>query len=130
MRPAAGGLLACQAPEVEGCLKAMREQIAARMGHEANTPLQYIGDSLVFLQSAFDDLLVVCLGLRECVAEALAKDPEATAARRAGAVLEAADLAYLNERVPQALQRALDGVEAIRDTVRSLQDAPDPGGSV
>lgn len=102
-------------------------QLAAGIAHEINTPTQYIGDNTRFLQQSFKDLQAVlhkysCL-LSECkqgqVMPKLIADIEAA--------VKAADVEYLQEEVPRAIQQALEGVERVATIVGAMKEFSHPG---
>jgi PAS domain S-box-containing protein len=101
-------------------------RLAAGIAHEINTPIQYVGDSVHFLRSAFDDLDK----LFECSNEAMALLPD-TAERTAYQleVAEAArkyDLDYLRVEVPKAFTRTFDGVERVTNIVKAMKEFAHP----
>ena len=101
-------------------------RLAAGIAHEINTPIQYVGDSVHFLRSAFDDLDK----LFECSNEAMALLPD-TAERTAYQleVAEAArkyDLDYLRVEVPRAFTRTFDGVERVTNIVKAMKEFAHP----
>jgi PAS domain S-box-containing protein len=79
-------------------------RLAAGIAHEINTPIQYVGDSLYFLRSAFDDLNKVLEGDE--------------AARR--------DLPFLHAEVPKAFARTFDGVERVTNIVKAMKEFAHP----
>ena len=93
-------------------------QLAAGIAHEINTPIQFVGDSLHFLRESFDDLVQLLGVYREVVAEA--RVAPALSARIAEAE-QAADIAYLRERVPAAYVRTLEGVERVTSIVGAMR---------
>ncbi len=100
-------------------------QLAAGIAHEINTPVQFISDSLQFLQAAFTDLSVL-LSARE-----QAMDSTIDAALKAKLASQNAqiDLPFLREEVPAALQRCQDGTRRVADIVRALKELSHPGSS-
>lgn len=101
-------------------------QLAAGIAHEINTPMQYIGDSVHFLRQSFEDLLRI-----------LDAQQEAHQVLGSGPVLEAdmlkvseaednADLDYIRERVPRALERTLEGIERVTSIVRAMKEFAHP----
>jgi len=94
-------------------------QLAAGIAHEINTPMQFVGDGIRFLSQSFD-------GLDRLVAEYRALCTEAVAAPLDAATVEAriedaeltADLEYLRERVPAAVDRTLEGIARLAPTWR------------
>jgi signal transduction histidine kinase len=101
-------------------------QLAAGIAHEINTPVQFVNDSVHFVRDALKDLgelIEGYQGLRDSVAKGTAT-PEA--ARVVEAAAEAADLEYLLDNVPKALERSLEGLDRVATIVRSLKDFAHP----
>ena len=92
---------------------------AADLAHEINTPAQYVGDTIRFLREAFADVLAMHGEVRAALQDA-GVAPELL--ERIRAAEEAADLDYLRERVPAALERAGDGVRRIGAIGGALRD--------
>jgi PAS domain S-box-containing protein len=100
--------------------------LAAGVAHEINTPLQFIGDSIQFLRQASGDLLQLfekLKGLREAAIAGLPLEQVAVDAARAE---QAADLPYLRENIPEALERCIDGLTRVTRIVRSLKEFAHP----
>ena len=103
-------------------------QLAAGIAHEINTPTQYIGDNTRFVQDAFGDLgklleqyeKLLQAVKEETVTPALVAEVESAAA--------AADVKYLSEEIPKAVQQTLQGVERVTKIVRAMKDFSHPGG--
>jgi signal transduction histidine kinase len=98
-------------------------QLAAGLAHEINTPTQFVGDTVQFLREAFEDLM----GLHRQVRQELDAAAESGALPpglldRVAAAEEAADLDYLNQRVPAAFDRADDGVARVAAIVGAMRD--------
>jgi signal transduction histidine kinase len=87
-------------------------RLAAGVAHEINTPIQALGDTVGFLQEAFEDVL----GLYDAVRAGA--DPVAGE--------DAVDLPYLRERVPAAFARASEGVDRVARIVRSMGEQTHP----
>jgi PAS domain S-box-containing protein len=102
-------------------------QLAAGIAHEINTPMQYIGDNLRFLEQSFEGLQP----LFDAVL-ALPDDKGGTAdARQLVTQLRdhatVADLGYLNGEMPTALRQSLEGVEHVSRIVKAMKDFSHPG---
>jgi PAS domain S-box-containing protein len=82
--------------------------LAAGIAHEMNTPMQYVGDNLRFLEQAFDTL----------TGTSAAEDPAA-----------AAEVEYLREEVPNAIKEAVEGVRRVSEIVRAMKMIGHPGQS-
>jgi two-component system NtrC family sensor kinase len=91
-------------------------RLAAGIAHELNTPIQFIGDNVHFLDEAFGGLLGLC---EELVALSEAAAPGTRDAIRGA--LDAADLDYLREEVPRAVEQTLDGVDRVARIVKAMK---------
>ncbi|MDQ1656253.1 MAG: two-component system, NtrC family, sensor kinase [Cryptosporangiaceae bacterium] len=96
-------------------------RLAAGIAHEINTPVQFIGDNVRFLESSFADLL----RLREAHDSVLssAGEPSALEAAVAAARALEADLEvdFVVEEVPGAIRQTLDGVARVATIVRAMK---------
>jgi signal transduction histidine kinase len=103
-------------------------QLAAGIAHEINTPTQYIGDNLRFIQESLI-----------CLQGALAAHAELLRATRANAVMPelvarveaavaAADLDFLLAQIPAASKEAIEGVARVTKIVRAMKEFSHPGG--
>jgi PAS domain S-box-containing protein len=102
-------------------------QLAAGIAHEINTPTQYVGDNTRFLQDAFQDLSRLLERYAE-VPEALKAGASAEELRAMmQAAAEEADLEYLAEEIPKAVQQSLEGVERVSKIVRAMKEFSHPG---
>lgn len=102
-------------------------QLAAGIAHEINTPIQYVGDNIRFIQEAFDTRRTVLDQYEQLrlSAEAGAVMP-AQLAQLARAV-EDADMEYMNQEIPKAVAQSLDGVERVATIVRAMKEFAHPG---
>jgi signal transduction histidine kinase len=98
--------------------------LAAGVAHEINTPMQFIGDSVRFVSASFDGLRELGREYKE-IGLGLAGDDDAIRERFADAERRA-DLAYLEERLPAAFSRTLDGVERVATIVTAMKDFSRP----
>ncbi len=95
-------------------------QLAAGIAHEINTPIQYIGDNTNFIAEAFRDLSGVFAAYRTA-----GTDPVDLAA--AAGAAEAADIDYLLEEGPRALEQTLVGVGHVARIVKAMKEFAHPG---
>ncbi len=101
-------------------------QLAAGIAHEINTPVQYVGDSVLFLKSAMADFETVLNAYRTTL-ESLPGGTALTAAKTHLSEVEAgADLEFLSTEVPKAFERTLDGVERVASIVRAMKEFAHP----
>ena len=101
-------------------------RLASGVAHEINTPIQFVNDSVHFLQDATQDLMTVIGYLREVEASVLAGAPSREAAEAAATAASEADLDYLVEHMPKAIDRALDGLNRVATIVRSMKEFAHP----
>ncbi len=102
-------------------------QLAAGIAHEINTPIQYVGDNTRFLQDSFGDMVTAFSAydsLLQAVKDKTVNDELVTTVEER--VLEA-DLLYLNEEIPQAIEHSLEGVKRVTEIVRAMREFSHPG---
>jgi signal transduction histidine kinase len=102
-------------------------QLAAGIAHEINTPTQFIGDNLHFMQDAVTDLFGL-LGqyhlLREAVrcqsfAQGLTEEIEKT--------IQTINLPDLEKEIPLSITQANSGVQRVAKIVQAMKDFSHPG---
>jgi PAS domain S-box-containing protein len=104
-------------------------QLAAGIAHEINTPMQYIGDSLHFIQDSCSAMLAMVAAYQKAV-EGANEAPVAPAVLHELASLrEAQDIDYVAENVPRSLAAALEGVGRVARIVRAMKEFSHPGAS-
>ena len=98
-------------------------RLAAGVAHEINTPIQFVGDNLRFLQDGFGTALELTSKLREATAGDLRPDE---IRRSANDAVGAADWDYMAEEIPKALSQSIDGVERVAAIVKAMKDFAHP----
>ncbi|HET9627717.1 MAG TPA: ATP-binding protein [Kofleriaceae bacterium] len=96
-------------------------RLAAGVAHELNTPIQFVSDSVEFVRAAIGDLVGVVEAQREALDAALAGTLSPPLAAQTDAAIANADLPYLVEQLPRALDRALDGTRRVATIVQSMR---------
>ncbi|HTV10750.1 MAG TPA: PAS domain-containing protein [Acidimicrobiales bacterium] len=106
-------------------------QLAGGVAHEINTPVQFIADNLQFLQDSFEVLRKVIEAHKEAL-EALPPGVANEAKNALREVEQQADLAFLEEEVPNAVHQALEGSRRVARIVHALKafGHPDRGEAV
>ena len=105
-------------------------QLAAGIAHEINTPMQYVGDNVRFLQdscNSLSDLFESVLRLCRGNGREIGSSEQASLAEAIVQAAERADLAYLYEEMPKAIQQSLDGVQHVSRIVKAMKDFSHPG---
>ncbi len=101
-------------------------RLAAGVAHEINTPVQFVGDSMAFIEEAFGELRAVLAGYAELEAAAKRGEPLSALLERAAKIREEHDLDYVIEEAPPALARSREGLARIARIVRSMRDFAHP----
>ncbi len=103
-------------------------QLAAGIAHEINTPTQFVGDNIRFIQDAFGDISVVIDKnmelLNACNGD---KSPLGKLVLEVKKAVEEVDMEYLREEVPKAIQASLRGIERVTTIVLAMKDFSHPG---
>jgi PAS domain S-box-containing protein len=101
-------------------------RLAAGIAHEINTPIQYVGDSVYFLRSAFEDFDKLFESMHGAAAM-LPDGAQRSAYQQEIAELERKhDLEYLRAEVPKAFTRTFDGVERVTNIVKAMKEFAHP----
>ncbi|MGP8247167.1 MAG: ATP-binding protein [Bryobacteraceae bacterium] len=101
-------------------------QLAAGVAHEINSPIQYVGDNLRFIQESCEGtgrLLASYRRLVEAVQQGSPIEQLAEESRRIG---EQVDIDYLLQETPAALEAAFDGVSRVAAIVRAMKEYAHP----
>jgi len=101
-------------------------QLAAGIAHEINTPVQYVGDSVTFLQDAFSDLCRLVAQTEE-----YSSNPEtvgAVAAESMRNLLEEIDAKFIKSEGPKTFGRIFEGIERISTIVQAMRRFAYTGG--
>ncbi len=102
-------------------------QLAAGIAHEINTPIQFVGDNLRFLQETFGELSEL-IDLYGILYSKLKEGTVPTSLyHRIDKVIAETDANYLLEEIPQATAQSLDGIERVASIVRAMKEFSHPG---
>ena len=103
--------------------------LAAGVAHEINTPIQYIGDNARFVEESFTEFLSTF----KSVVELIGREggfPSGSGESEYQAILERADIEFLDEEVPRSIADVLDGVKRVSEIVRALKEFSHPGAEM
>ncbi len=93
-------------------------QLAAGVAHEINTPIQYVGDNINFLDKSWQRLLELVGELQALV---LANSSEPEAKDKLEALAKKSRLEYLKAQVPKAIASSRQGAEQVSAIVRAMR---------
>jgi signal transduction histidine kinase len=102
-------------------------QLAAGIAHEINTPIQYVGDNTGFLKDSWNDIAEVLLAAHALRDEAARGPVSPAAMERFDACSKKADVEYLTQEVPRAIEQTLDGVRRVAKIVTAMKEFSHPG---
>jgi signal transduction histidine kinase/HAMP domain-containing protein len=105
-------------------------RLAAGVSHEINTPVQFVTDNVHFMRTSMTDIAAVALAYRGLQHAVQSQGDVLTAAQRAAEAEKAADLDYVLENAPLAIDSALEGLERIATIVRSMKEFAHPDQAV
>lgn len=101
-------------------------RLAAGIAHEINTPVQFVGDNVHFVRDAMGELRQLIDRYRDlqlCVQASQAGLEEAKAAAQAE---EDADIDFFLSNAPEALDRAIEGLDRVATIVRAMKEFAHP----
>jgi PAS domain S-box-containing protein len=102
-------------------------QLAAGIAHEINTPTQYLGDNIRFIDDAFKARNRVIEKYEELSRAGKTGDVTAAMIADLDATINETDFDYLGAEIPRAIQQSLEGIERIAKIVQSMKDFAHPG---
>lgn len=102
-------------------------RLAAGIAHEINSPTQFIGDNVGFVQSAFAKLSQVFEAYQNLLQAAKGGSVTNDLIDAAEQVATHVDLAYLLDEVPFAIEDAQEGVQRVSKIVQAMKEFSHPG---
>ena len=95
--------------------------LAAGIAHEINTPIQFVGDNVRFLNDSFKELDLLFERYTQVRAAASAGNLSAELLEEVSAAEQKVNLPYLRQEIPAALEQTLDGIRRVATIVRALK---------
>jgi len=102
-------------------------QLAAGIAHEMNTPAQYVSDNLGFIKEAFEEIMTILSELDGLRSRASKEPITPELMQPLIDVVEKADLDFLLEEIPSAIQQSHEGISRVTKIVRAMRDFAHPG---
>lgn len=97
-------------------------RMAAGVAHEINTPVQFVSDNVQFVRTSMTDMAAVIQAYRDLKNAAKSSGDVAATVRLAEDAENAADLDYILDIAPQALDSSIEGLGRIATIVRSMKE--------
>jgi PAS domain S-box-containing protein len=101
-------------------------QLAAGIAHEINTPIQYIGDNLKFLNKAFSKYTEMLDVYNQVLEDHRERQVAADDFSQIDAIRRQKKIAHYGNEIPAAIQEALDGTERVRKIVLAMREFSHP----
>jgi len=102
-------------------------QLAAGIAHEINTPAQFIGSNLDFINDSIKDVLHLVNQFREISHLATEQQILENETRTVDTLLEDIDWEYLRHELPTAVSQSQDGIKQISKIVLAMKELSHPG---
>ncbi len=97
-------------------------QLASGVAHEINTPVQFVNDSVYFVREGVQDLFRFVDQLQALITECQEGKPVTDLVADAKEAESDADLEYLSDQIPKALDRSIEGLSRVAEIVRSMKE--------
>ncbi len=120
-------LMEVQIQLVEGQKLESIGKLAAGIAHEINTPAQYVGDNMEFLEQSFGDIMDLFKKYRALQAAAEAGDVSPDLVSEVSEAADTADIEFLEEEIPRALTQSREGVARVTKIVGAMKEFSHPG---
>jgi PAS domain S-box-containing protein len=101
-------------------------RLASGIAHEINTPVQFVNDSVHFIQEAFRDTLALLGKYRQLRAQTGEGSVSSALLADLDESETAADMEYVTANVPRALERSVEGLDRVATLVRSMKEFAHP----
>jgi two-component system NtrC family sensor kinase len=101
-------------------------RLAAGVAHEINTPVQFVSDNVQFVRTSMTDVAAVIQSYRHLKDATQSSGDVVAAVRRANEAEQAADLDYILQNAPLALESSIEGLGRIATIVRSMKEFAHP----
>lgn len=99
-------------------------KLSAGLAHEINTPMQFIGDNMSFLESAIHDVSEILKETKELV-----EDPDElfeSHRQKISELMSSADIDFLLEQMSPAIRSSMDGLQKVTSITAAMKDFANP----
>jgi two-component system, NtrC family, sensor kinase len=102
-------------------------QLAAGIAHEINTPIQYVGDNIRFIEESFAGLGRLLRAYQKLAAAVQTNAVTAEVLAELESLSAQTDVEYSMKEIPLAVQQSLEGVGRVSKIVRAMKEFSHPG---
>ena len=101
--------------------------LASGIAHEINTPIQYIGDNILFVAQGLRDVLEILQRFRKALRPPIDPGLIAEQLEAITDLEKTLDLAFILEELPLALEQSSQGVQQVATIVKAVKEFSHPG---
>ncbi len=102
-------------------------RLAAGIAHEINTPVQYVGTNIDFLDESFSDIFRLVKRFLTLLTKARKIHIDESLLNAIDEELEEIDWEYLADEIPQAISQSKEGVRRVTSIVLAMKEFSHPG---
>jgi signal transduction histidine kinase len=102
-------------------------QLAAGIAHEINTPAQYIGDNMGFVQESFGNIQTVLDQYAQLLHTVKAGPVSPERIEEIEATIKQSQTDYLMQEIPAAIEESLEGLAQVTRIVQAMKEFSHPG---
>jgi len=102
-------------------------QLAAGIAHEINTPAQYVGDNIRFVQESFNDIKEILEKYGRLLEAGKKNTVTRSLVDEMSKLIEEKDIAYLTGEIPKAIKATMEGIDKISGIIKAMKDFAHPG---
>lgn len=96
--------------------------MAAGIAHEVNTPIQYVGDNIRFVQDALVSLVDSVEKYKGLLLRVAQKYPEDNISGHVADIDDSVDIEFIQAELPSALSQAKEGIDRVAKIVNAMKD--------
>jgi PAS domain S-box-containing protein len=102
-------------------------ELATGIAHEINTPTQYVGSNIRFIQAQIGSILSVWQRLNSSIKIMKQGKMKSQIISSLEEIIKEVDIDYLTNEIPLALQQSLEGIDHITEIVSAMKEFSHPG---
>lgn len=102
-------------------------QLMAGVAHELNSPMQYVGDNVQFLQKAFHDLSELIALEKNLLQKDQAENLFSDLTAKIEDTMAKIDLEFLLQEIPSAIRQTLEGIGHVSEIMKAMKAFVHPG---
>lgn len=97
-------------------------QLAAGIAHEINTPIQFVGDNINFLNDSFEETGELLKEIKGHLKKFESNESCSPLIKSIEESMESADIDYVLEEVPDAIEQSKEGITRVSKIVMAMKD--------